>query len=685
MGNASSVRRKHVSNSAKVGYLASWPGSVLEWSNGDLSEFAKCFTGLKVGAGKEISFNDPRSFFIVADGSVEIQAILPTIRKKTGNIREFLCKKDTGDMVYMPAMRKLIAESNRKEIYERENIENKEHGKHKKMTNVVDTISIKAINESTILQLDWKRFDNIFCEGVNTPESVSKIDIGMLRAVMETNLTDYLEKMPVLAEIPHTKLETFVRMCHYRVNKKGSVICREGDVGEEVFIILSGEVKVEAMASERMVELLKNPNDLVDMVSSMRSIAPNQSGRSFLIDAPSPILSDKKSRRSVSFEMPDEKEKKNGQAKYNSRRRTLFMATQVGRREMMKNQSVNDKNKRTASIELARLNAGDYFGEMATFIELPRAATVTATSNLLMASLSKTNFRILYNTISPDLQEDVEELVKKHMIQNIFQLRCPFLNQTSVEQTNAMAELTTIKSLDSEKVVFKQDDDAHAFYFVYSGTLKVTKTKNNGEVQKVANLYSGDYFGELAVINNSKRLATISTVTKTVLVELTGENFHKCFQDKPELISEFILRMKGRLVDLKTLMNHKLSKQVFSEFLDLEHGKENILFYDAAEEYKTHFDKWTEDEKEEKATFIVKDYLSSRGEDAVNVPCSMYEAATKVLETKDFKKDSFEQPQEEIFKLMDRDLFARFRKSSAYTALMDKVRSYDDLEVQLNT
>mmetsp|Transcript_26664 Transcript_26664/g.32338 ORF Transcript_26664/g.32338 Transcript_26664/m.32338 type:complete len:645 (+) Transcript_26664:250-2184(+) len=642
MGNASPIRRKMVSNNAKIEYLASWPGSVLEWSNEDLSEYAKCFSALKVAAGKEISFKDPRSFFIVASGSVEVQAILPTIRKKTGNIREFLCKKDTGDMVFMPSMRKLIAESNAKHIYERENVERKNHSNHKNnITDLVDTISIKSINESVLLQLDWKRFENNFSSNV-TFNDTSKIDIEMLRAMMETNLSDYLEKLPVLAEIPHTKLETFVRMCHYKVEKKGTVIFREGDFGEEVYIILSGEVKVEATASERMAELLQNPKDLLSKADSSDNLS---AGNKIAL---------------------------------------LFVASQIGRREMMSSMKNHDEtSEKTELVELARLSSGDYFGEMATFIELPRAATVTATSNILMASLSKTNFRILYNSISPDLQQNVEGLVKKHMIQNIFQLKCPFLDQLTVEKTDAMAELTTIKRLDPDTAVFKQDDEAHSFYFVYSGTLRVQKKSKDGDVKEVGKLYSGDYFGELAVINNSKRLATITTLTRVVLLELTSENFHLCFQDKPEIVSEFILRMKGRHIDLKTLMNHKLSRQVFREFLELEHGNENILFYDHVEDYRRHFDEATDEEREKRGSYIISEYLGARSENAVNVPSKMYDAAAKVLETKSFTKDCFEEQQAEIYKLMDRDLFHRFKNTVIYTALMEKVRSYDDIDVQL--
>lgn len=135
--------RNVVNNHAYIEFLrSSWPGSILCWDEKDIFYFASCFTPHKVAAGQEISTKDTNSFFIIVEGNVEVHAILPTIRKKTGHIREFLCKKSKGDMVYIPSVRELISESNAREIYSREDHEHKEHTEHKNVLDLIDTIKI---------------------------------------------------------------------------------------------------------------------------------------------------------------------------------------------------------------------------------------------------------------------------------------------------------------------------------------------------------------------------------------------------------------------------------------------------------------------------------------------------------------------------------------------------------------
>jgi len=609
---------------------------------------------------------DPRFFFIVAEGSVEIQAILPTIRKKTGNIREFLCKKDKGDMVYAPSIRKLISNSNAKEFYEMECKQKRKHTEHKKnVIDIIDTVTIKSIVDSIILQLDWGKFNQKFLKQ-RWPDS--QIDSNMLKAMMETNLNDYLENLPFLADLPNSKIEMIVRLCKYSVQREGSVICKEGDIGQDVFILLSGEVKVEALASKRMVELLRD--------SLFFSHSENKAVR-FKDD--------------VGLEGNKEKNPKTSQKKLNNRRKTMFEARSSCRREILKTFScpgdIDRKNKNhvenpSHTIELSRLGPGDYFGEMATLIDLPRAATVTATTDVLMISLSKTDFRSILKAISPHLEKDFERKVKLHMLENLFQLKSPFLDKIDNEKIHTMAEKARIKEIEANIDIFKEGDDANSFYFVYAGNLEVKKVLN-GEVRDIGLLYPGDYFGELALINEMPRLATISTKNRTVVLEISRQEFFDCFQDTPELIAEFLIRMKGKKVDIKSVLSHQKSKKVFKDYLVEYHGVENLLFYDEVISYERCYDLFSMKDIEEKATGIINKYLNEDSEFAVNVTSKMILDAQELVESKAYLRDSFSKPHHEIFKLMERDIFKRFRESKSFSKLMECVRVYDDLDIQL--
>jgi hypothetical protein len=37
-----------------IEYISCWPGTILEWSDNDLNDFASCFTGYSIAADKEV-------------------------------------------------------------------------------------------------------------------------------------------------------------------------------------------------------------------------------------------------------------------------------------------------------------------------------------------------------------------------------------------------------------------------------------------------------------------------------------------------------------------------------------------------------------------------------------------------------------------------------------------------------
>jgi rhodanese-related sulfurtransferase len=81
-------------------------------------------------------------------------------------------------------------------------------------------------------------------------------------------------------------------------------------------------------------------------------------------------------------------------------------------------------------------------------------------------------------------------------------------------------------SLDPGEVVIKQDDDGDYFYIIKSGRALVTRsTPANPKGIKLAELGPGDSFGEEALISESKRNATITMLTKGMLVRLSKKDF----------------------------------------------------------------------------------------------------------------------------------------------------------------
>jgi len=70
--------------------------------------------------------------------------------------------------------------------------------------------------------------------------------------------------------------------------------------------------------------------------------------------------------------------------------------------------------------------------------------------------------------------------------------------------------------------VFRQGDPADSAYFIRSGEVEVVDEETGSIIRSLG---PGDYFGEIALIADSPRSATIRTVTKVELAVLGKRNF----------------------------------------------------------------------------------------------------------------------------------------------------------------
>ena len=580
----------------------------------------------------------------------------------------------------MPSMKNLIAESNSQELRRLELEQLKQEGddsddpqlmEHKTILNVIDTVSIKSISDAVILQLNWVKFDFLFPKERNGsivnkvrqnifsklsffqrniqqvprgPES--KVDVSMLRSIMETNINDYLKKLPILAGMTHSQLETLVQMCCYKALPKGSVICKEGEEGDAVYLILAGEVKVESTISAQMLEMLKYRE-------------------STLPAAREPSARNKE------------------QIASSTKRLTAIGTASQGAKQFLRifdEDSDNESEKCT--VELAVLKSGDYFGEMAAFVELPRSATCTSITNVLLVSLSKSDFHNLYHAIFSDLMPVIDSQVKRHMVQNIFDSKSPFLNlEGKNDAINRIADRSTIEKWPPGYVVFREGETADKFYFVYHGALKVEKMYK-GVLRKLSVVYSGNYFGEMAIINNSSRAATITTTTDTVLLAIDAAYFKECFSDSPQLVTEFRMRMMGSKIDLRSALRYGETRILFANFLDKEHSLDNLHFIDDIDKFHSSCASMSAAEIYEEAQKIVRKYLEKSAPAALNVSHDVYERIRDIMSNPTMHgADMFAEAETEVLKLMEFDVFARFKKTEEFAALMDRLRYYTELDV----
>jgi len=90
-------------------------------------------------------------------------------------------------------------------------------------------------------------------------------------------------------------------------------------------------------------------------------------------------------------------------------------------------------------------------------------------------------------------------------------------------QLHQIAALTTGLHIPRDHVLIRQDGLAGEFIVIRSGSAHVTRAVNGGVVQ-VADVGAGDFLGEMALLNGTRRTATVTAATDLdVLVSSVGE------------------------------------------------------------------------------------------------------------------------------------------------------------------
>ncbi len=106
------------------------------------------------------------------------------------------------------------------------------------------------------------------------------------------------------------------------------------------------------------------------------------------------------------------------------------------------------------------------------------------------------------------------------------------------------AELQEVPVAQGE-VVFQQDKKADSFYLIYGGSVRIVRRQNKKEFQ-LARLVREDYFGEMALVENRRRSATVTALTDTMLLVLSRQNFEKLYKQKPDLKLNLAVAIRSR-------------------------------------------------------------------------------------------------------------------------------------------
>lgn len=107
-----------------------------------------------------------------------------------------------------------------------------------------------------------------------------------------------------------------------------------------------------------------------------------------------------------------------------------------------------------------------------------------------------------------------------------------------------------IKTYKEGEIIFMEYEMGDRFYFVQSGSVKLTKIVKDVE-NIIGVVKEGDFFGEMAVLDDAPRSASAIANKDCALMELHKTNFESLLAANTVLAFKFISMFASRIVDTK--------------------------------------------------------------------------------------------------------------------------------------
>lgn len=165
--------------------------------------------------------------------------------------------------------------------------------------------------------------------------------------------------------------------------------------------------------------------------------------------------------------------------------------------------------------KVATIEPGGSFGELALMYNAPRAATVmSAEAGCTLWALDRITFRRIL----------MDSTFQRRRLYESFLEEVPLLSTLTKYERSKIADALETQKYPAGTTIIKEGDAGEAFYLVESGEAEAFK---DGVAGSVKHYSKGDYFGELALLNDAPRAASVVSKTEVKVATLGKDGFQR--------------------------------------------------------------------------------------------------------------------------------------------------------------
>ena len=130
-----------------------------------------------------------------------------------------------------------------------------------------------------------------------------------------------------------------------------------------------------------------------------------------------------------------------------------------------------------------------------------------------------------------------------------FLIQMPMFDNLSINELDVVSKHMNVINVYKDEEVFREADKGDYVCFVVEGSLAVLKQTEKGESVVLTRLRRNSSIGEMSVIDEFPRSATVKSVTRSTLVTLSRVSFDRILEDHPK-VGIKVLKGISRLLSL---------------------------------------------------------------------------------------------------------------------------------------
>lgn len=163
------------------------------------------------------------------------------------------------------------------------------------------------------------------------------------------------------------------------------------------------------------------------------------------------------------------------------------------------------------------LNKGQFFGEMGLISGRRRTATILAGNDCVLIETPRRSMLKLLASVEA-VRKTLDQVSLKRAVRQYLQA------QIAEEEVDFLVEGALIKKYAANEIVFNEGDKADGLYMIRRGSVMVSRAISGKEVV-MSYVAAGNYVGEMALMSDAPRSATVRAAVPTECVMLEARRF----------------------------------------------------------------------------------------------------------------------------------------------------------------